>query len=218
MGSGLQQRSPGPEPMHGAFLEAFLLILSLRLSSRSSKHWQRQGSVSAQQSPAPAGLAGRAALLLVPEMLSRRSGNRQGAGTRTQESQHPQILTSSSNKGPFVLPGCLPEGTFPSQGQERRRGWCVEWHPTLATDVHFLPSRLLNPTAQGDRPQSIPWAGRGVSCGESALTSHTPAPSPGLRSLDPRPDQQGRWEPASCPGNRTGNEQRSSCSDTLSSP
>lgn len=81
-------------------------------------------------------------------MLAQRQGDWQEAGTRTQESLRPQILTSSSNKGLFVGFGCLPEGTFPSPGWDRSEGGVR--NEIYAADMHFLLSGLPNPTARGD--------------------------------------------------------------------
>lgn len=179
-----------------------ILVLGFPLLPGAQSLWQRQCDLSAQQRLAPIGLAGQAALLSIPEMLVQRPGDWQGAGTRTQESQRPQILTSSSNKGLFVGFGCLPEGILPSQGWgERRRGWCVEWNPRSL----WSPGCPIAPPEGTD---GQPFPGPGGQEGDG------PRP-PGLTApLHPRPDPQAS-RACILPGQQGSKEQRGSCSDTL---
>lgn len=173
--------------------------------------WQRQCSLSAQAASRshrpPIGLVGQAALLLIPEMLAQRPGDWQGAGTRTQESQRPQILTSNSNKGLFVGSGCLPEGMFPSQGWGEEARVVCGMESVPPTCIPRSPGCPITPPA-GTDGQPFPGLGTGRPGGSRA-------PPTGPRCA-PRPSPTNRPPgSASCQGNRARNEQRGSCSDTF---
>lgn len=140
-------------------------MLHFELWSLGCSRGQTPSTVSSQEIHAlaeemqpshPAGLAGQATLLLVPEMLAQHSGDWQAAGTRTQESQRPQILTSSSNKAPFVGLGCLPEGIFPSQSWEAEARVVCGMASMLLTQVLCFPG-CPAPVPERTDGQSLTW-------------------------------------------------------------
>ena len=104
------------EPSTGCSNHLLSQVPRFPLLQGAPNPWWRQCKRSAQQHLVQEASLGRLHFFLIPEMLAQRPGDWQWAGTQTQESQRPCILTSSSHKSLFVGVGCLPEGMPPSQG------------------------------------------------------------------------------------------------------